>query len=77
MFSETSFVELSLREEERREQVVGRSSEQRARGIKKQEREMKEAGSRPQQGGTTYSLQLHENYDNQSTSSLSSTQSDK
>ncbi|CAH3107439.1 unnamed protein product [Porites lobata] len=78
VFSETSFVELSLREEERREQVVGRSSEQRAReGIKKQEREMKEAGSWPQQGGTTYSQQLHENYDNQSKSSSSSTQSDK
>ena len=78
VFSETSFLELSLREEERREQVVGRSSEQRAReGIKKQEREMKEAGSWPQQGGTTYSQQLHENYDNQSKSSSSSTQSDK
>ena len=71
-------MELSLREEERREQVVGRSSEQRARErIKKQEREIKEAESWPQEGGTTYSQQLHENYDNQSKSSSSSTQSDK
>ena len=78
VFSETSFVEPSLREEETREQVIARSSEQTAReGIKKQAREMKEAGSWPQQGGTTYSQQLHENYDNQSTSSSSSPQSDK
>ena len=77
-FSETSFVQVVLKEEERREQVVGGSSEQRVRErIKREEREMKEAGSWPQQGGTTYSQQLQENYYNQSTSSSSSTQSDK
>ena len=78
VFSEASLVELLPREEEIREQVVGRSSGQRAReGIKKEEREMREAGSWPQQGGTTYSQQLHGNYDNQSSSSSSSTQSNK
>ena len=78
VFSETSFVELVVREEERREQVVGRSSEQRVREEeKKEKREMKEAGSWPQQGGTKYAEQLHGNYDNQSSSSSSSTQSDK
>ena len=67
-----------MREEERREQVVGGSSEQRVReGIKREEREMEEAGSWPQQGGTIYSQQLHENYDNQSSSSSSGAQSDK
>ena len=77
-FSETSFVQVVLKEEERREQVVGGSSEQRVRErIKREEREMKEAGSWPQQGGTTYSQQLQENYYNQSTSSSSTTQSDK
>ena len=76
--SETSFVAVVLREEERREQVVGGSSEQRVgEGIKREGREMKEAGSWPQQRGTTYSQQLHENYDNQSSSSSSSAQSDK
>lgn len=54
VFSEASLVELLSREEEIREQVVGRSSGQRAReGIKKEEREMREAGSWPQQGRTT------------------------
>ena len=78
VFSEASLAELVPREEETREQVVGRSSEQRARdGIKKEEREMKEAGSWPQQGGTTYSQQLLVNCDNQSSSSSSSTQADK
>ena len=78
VFSEASLVELLPREEDIREQVVGRSSGQRAReGIKKEEREMREAGSWPQQGGTTYSQQLHGNYDNQSSSSSSSTQSNK
>ena len=78
VFSEASLVELLPREEEIREQVVGRSSGQRAReGIKKEEREMREAGSWPQQGGTTYSQQLHGNYDNQSSSSSSGTQSNK
>ena len=78
VFSEASLVELLPREEEIREQVVGRSSGQRAReGIKKEEREMREAGSWPQQGRTTYSQQLHGNYDNQSSSSSSGTQSDK
>ena len=37
---------------------------------------MKEAGSWPQQGGITYSQQLHENYDNQISSCSSSAQSD-
>ena len=78
VFSEASLVELLPREEEIREQVVGRSSGQRAReGIKKEEREMREAGSWPQQGRTTYSQQLHGNYDNQSSSSSSGTQSNK
>lgn len=78
VFSEASLAELVPRKEETREQVVGRSSEQRAREeIKKEEREMKEAGSWPQQGGTTYSQQLLGNYDNQSSSSSSSTQADK
>ena len=78
VFSEASLVELLAREEEIREQVVGRSSGQRAReGIKKEEREMREAGSWPQQGRTTYSQQLHGNYDNQSSSSSSGTQSNK
>ena len=59
-------------------QAVGRSSELRAReGIKKEEREMKEAGSWLQQGETTYSQQLHGNYDNQSSSSSSSAQTHK
>ena len=59
-------------------QAIGRSSELRAReGIKKEEREMKEAGSWLQQGGTTYSQQLHGNYDNQSSSSSSSAQTHK
>ena len=59
-------------------QAVGRSSELRAReGIKKEEREMKKAGSWLQQGGTTYSQQLHGNYDNQSSSSSSSAQTHK
>ena len=70
-FSETSCVETVLREEERREQVVGSQ-----RRDKKEEREMKEAGSWPQQGGITYSQQLHENYDNQISSCSSSAQSD-
>ena len=78
VFSEASLVELLPREEEIREQVVGRSSGQRAReGRKKEEREMREAGSWPQQGRTTYSQQLHGNYDNQSSSSSSGTQSNK
>ena len=78
VFSEASLVELLPREEDIREQVVGRSSGQRAReGIKKEEREMREAGSWPQQGRTTYSQQLHGNYDNQSSSSSSGTQSNK
>ena len=78
VFSEASLVELLPREEETREQVVGRTSGQTAReGIKKEEREMREAGSWPQQGGTTYSQRLHGNYDNQSSSSSSSTQSNK
>ena len=78
VFSEVSLVELLPREEEIREQVVGRSSGQRAReGIKKEEREMREAGSWPQQGGTTCSQQLSENCDNQGALSSSSTQSNK
>ena len=77
-FSEASLVEPLPREEETREQVVGRSSGQRAsEGIKKEEREMREAGSWPQQGVTTYSQPLQGNCDNQSSSSSSSAQSNK
>ena len=61
-----------MREEAKRDQFVARNSERRAK-----ERVVREAGSWPQQEGTTCSQQLRENYDNQGALSSSSIQSNK
>ena len=78
VFEETSLVKPLLREEAKRDQFVARNSERRAKErTRKQERVVREAGSWPQQGGTTCSQQLRENYDNQGALSSSSIQSNK
>ena len=65
MFAETSLVEF-LSEDEKREQFGETSSEQRdrERGRKDDsEIDRKEAGRWPQKGGTSHSLQMHNNQD--------------
>ena len=67
-----------LREEAKRDQFVARNSERRAKErTRKQEKVVRKAGSWPQQGGTTCSQQLRENYDNQGALSSSIIQSNK
>lgn len=74
VFAETSVVEPVHREEDKHERFVGKrgSSKQRAKERRqKEDMEKQKAASWPQTGGTTFSQQLREHYNNQS-SSLSS-----